>query len=93
LLEEPNPRASRLDEAKRAQRRAERTWYAKGAAALDFLTGQRTSLVVPAERCQQRRGVGAPRAERRCTDFPLLLETAGGDQIFQRFVGVLGGRA
>src|SRR5512132_2264851 len=46
-----------------------------------------------AARCQQRRGVRAPRAECRCTDFPLLLETAAGEQILERFVGVLGGRS
>jgi hypothetical protein len=49
LLEQPDSRDSRLDEAKRAQRGAERTWCAEGAAALELLAGQRMSLAVAAE--------------------------------------------
>jgi hypothetical protein len=47
---------------------------------------------VAAERCQQRRGVGAPVAERGRADVPLPLEPLAGEQIFQRLVGMLRGR-
>ena len=50
-------------------------------------------LVLTAERCQQRRGVGAPGAERGRTDVPLFLETAAVEQILERVLRVLKGRS
>src|SRR5262249_43071511 len=46
LLEQLDPGLSRFDEAKRAQRNAERARCPEGAAALEFLTRQRTGLVL-----------------------------------------------
>ena len=93
LLEQLDPRLSRFDEAERAQRSAERTWCPEGPAALELLTRQRTGLVVAVERCQQRRGVGAPGAKRGRMDFPLFLEPAAVEQILERVLRMLKGRS
>jgi hypothetical protein len=93
LLERLDPGLSGFDEAKRAQRNAERAGCPECPAALELLTGQPTSLVLTTERCQQGRGVGAPCAERGRADVPLFFETAAVEQIFDGVLGVLRGRS
>src|SRR5512133_1179493 len=93
LLEQPDPRGSRLDEAERAQRNAERAGCPEGPAALELLTRQRTCLVLATERCQQWRREGAPRAKCGRTDVPLFLETAAVEQILEGTLCVLKGRS
>jgi hypothetical protein len=59
LLEQLDPGDSRLDEATRAERRAERTRCAEGAAAFEFVTGQRKPRRVGRAFCTARATVAS----------------------------------
>src|SRR5262249_33940733 len=86
LLQQVDPGVARLDEAERAERDAERAWCAECAAALEFLPREHARLVLAIEPCQEGRGVGTPRAERRRADSPLRLESAALEEIPERIL-------
>src|SRR5436190_20524651 len=91
FLEKLDSGVALFDEAERSQRRAERRLCAEGAAALELLASEPTSLVEALERCQERCGIATPGAERRRPDLPLTLEPSACEEIFERVLGVLQG--
>src|SRR5512133_247735 len=91
FLKERDLRVASLDKAKRSEGCTERSLRAEGAATLDLLARERTSLVETVNGGQERRGVRAPGAKRGCADFPLPLEPPACEQIVECVFWAVGG--